>query len=48
MPQNLTHPYTVQLQKEHDKRISQCNDESLEPTSSAETIFDIIATFGNV
>ncbi len=30
------------------KSINHCNDESVEPTSSTEAIFDIIGTFGTV
>ncbi len=48
MAQNLTYPYTTTSKRTNIKRISHCNDESVEPTGFAEAIFDIITTFGTV
>ncbi len=47
MSQNLTYPYSITSKRTHGI-LSYGNNESVEPTSSPEAIFDIIRTFGTV
>ncbi len=50
MFQNLAFPNSITSRTYYEilQSISHYNDESVEPTSSTEAIFDIIGTFGTI